>query len=153
MSHAESQIEMKKRVENVMSGVYIMTDAIKVFAVLLAVVVLYNLALLNFRERTRDIATLKVLGFSKLEIAMSLIVETMSLTTLGVFFGSLLGFPFMYLVLYVNQVNLVEFLYHVFPLTYLYAFLITFVLAYVVNLYLASLTGKVKMVESLKSVE
>jgi len=153
VSHAESQIEMKKRVENVMSGVYIMTDAIKVFAVLLAVVVLYNLALLNFRERTRDIATLKVLGFSKLEIAMSLIVETMSLTTLGVFFGSLLGFPFMYLVLYVNQVNLVEFLYHVFPLTYLYAFLITFVLAYVVNLYLASLTGKVKMVESLKSVE
>ena len=153
VSHAESQVEMKKRIESVMSGVYIMTDAVKVFAVLLAVVVLYNLALLNFRERTRDIATLKVLGFSKLEIAMSLMVETMSLTALGVLFGSLLGYPFMYLVLYVNQVNLVEFLYHVFPLTYLYAFLITFVVAYIVNLYLASLTGKVKMVESLKSVE
>jgi ABC-type antimicrobial peptide transport system permease subunit len=153
VGHAESQEEMRSRIKNIMSGVYIMTNAVKVFAVLLAVTVLYNLALLNFRERIRDIATLKVLGFSRHEIALSLMFEIMTLTGVGVLIGLPLGFPFMELVLVVNKVNLVAFLYHIFWPTFLYAFLITFVVAFLVNLYLASLTGKVKMVESLKSVE
>jgi ABC-type antimicrobial peptide transport system permease subunit len=153
VGHAESQDEMRSRIANIMSGVYIMTNAVKVFAVLLAVTVLYNLALLNFRERTRDIATLKVLGFSRYEIALSLMFETMTLTGLGVGFGLPIGYPFMMLVLYVNKVNLVQFLYHAYWHTYLYAFLITFVVAFFVNLYLTFLTKKVQMVESLKSVE
>lgn len=153
VGHAESQNEMRSRIANVMSGVYIMTNAVKVFAVLLAVTVLYNLALLNFRERIRDIATLKVLGFSRHEIALSLMFEIMTLTGVGVLIGLPLGYPFMELVLYVNKVNLVAFLYHIYWPTFVYAFLITFVVAFLVNLYLTSLTGKVKMVESLKSVE
>ena len=48
---------------------------------------------------------------------------------------------------------MVEFLYHVYPLTYALAFVWTFVVSFFVNAYLALLTDQVKMVESLKSVE
>lgn len=153
VSEADTQQDWRNQINDVMSGVLIMTNAVKIFAILLAVVVLYNLALLNFRQRIRDIATLKVLGFSKLEIAESLLWETMSLTFAGVVVGLLLGFPFLYLVLYENRVDLVMYLYTIYPLTYVYAFLLTFVVAYAVNALFSFRSGKVKMVESLKSVE
>lgn len=153
VSEALTQQDWWNQINDVMSGVLVMTNAVKVFAILLAIVVLYNLALLNFRERTRDIATLKVLGFSKNEIATSLLWETMTLTFLGVFFGMFLGYPFMLGVLKLNIVDLVSYLYTIYPVSYLYAFLLTFVVAFAVNFWLSFRTGKVKMVESLKSVE
>ncbi len=153
VSSVRTQKDTTDQINSVMNGIRIMTNAVKVFAILLALVVLYNLALLNFRERSRDIATLKVLGFSKVEIAMSLILETISLTSLGIFLGFFAGYPFMYAVLFVNRVPLVKFMYTVFPVSYLYAFLITFVTSLLINVYLSAMTGKVKMVESLKSVE
>ena len=153
VSSVRTQKDTTDQINSVMNGIRIMTNAVKVFAILLALVVLYNLALLNFRERSRDIATLKVLGFSKIEIALSLIMETLSLTSLGIFLGFFAGWPFMYAVLFVNRVPLVKFMYTIFPASYLYAFLITFVTSLLINIYLSSLTGRVKMVESLKSVE
>lgn len=150
---ADTTADWTRQIDDIMSGVLIMTNAVKVFAILLAIVVLYNLALLNFRERTRDIATLKVLGFSKREIANSLLWETMSLTAVGVLFGLLLGYPFMLAVLKLNQVSLVQYLYYIYPISYVFSFLLTFMVAFGVNAILSYGTGKVKMVESLKSVE
>ena len=140
-------------IADVMSGIKVMTNAVKVFAILLAVVVLYNLALMNFKERTRDIATLKVLGFSRKEIALSLMFETMSLTAIGVLFGLGLGYPFMLAVLGTNIVELVEYMYAITALSYALSFILTFVVAFVVNLFLVNRTKKIQMVESLKSVE
>ena len=150
---AKTRQDTRDTIASVMSGISLMTMAVKGFAIALALVVLYNLALLNYRERTRDIATMKVLGFTKGEIALSLIFETLTLTLVGVLLGFTVGYGFMYLVLYVNRVALVEFLYFMEPITYLIAFGLTFVVSLIVNVYLSLLTGKVKMVESLKSVE
>ena len=66
--------ENRDTINSYMSSISVMTLAVKCFAIILAVVVLYNLALLNFKERNRDIATMKVLGFNQLEIMMSLII-------------------------------------------------------------------------------
>lgn len=153
VSSADTEKEWQKTIDSALSSVKVMTNAVKVFAILLAIVVLYNLSLMNFRERSRDIATLKVLGFSKLEIAMSLLVESLVLTFIGVMFGFLLGFPFLKLVLDTNVVELVEYLVHINPLSFFYSFLLTFIVAFVVNLFLVQKTKKIQMVESLKSVE
>ena len=51
------------RAHEIMSSIELMTDVIKIFAILLCIVVIYNLSSLNISERTRDIATMKVLGF------------------------------------------------------------------------------------------
>ncbi len=136
-----------------MSSISLMTLAGKGFAILLAVVVLYNLSLLNFRERERDIATLKVLGFSKMEISASLFYESIILILIGVGFGLLLGLPMEILTLMVNQTPLVEFLYTVFPNSYVISLVITIGTNALVNLALVTKINGVLMVESLKSVE
>ncbi len=140
-------------IKDVMSGVITMTNAVKVFALLLALVVLYNLSLMNFRERSRDIATLKVLGFKRNEIALSLLFETMSLTLIGASVGVLLGYPFLYLVMGTNVVELVEYLYFIKPVSFVFAFGLSFITAFLVNFVFSMKTKKIKMVESLKSVE
>ena len=136
-----------------MGGIGVMTNAVKIFAILLGIVVIYNLTLMNFKERSRDIATLKVLGFNQKEIMRSLIIESLSLTLIGVLLGLALGYPFMLAVLENNIVSLVSYLYHIYFKTYIYAFLLTFGVAAVINVLLSLRIRKVRMVESLKSVE
>lgn len=148
-----SMREMRARADETVSTIRIMTITIRIFAILLAVVVLYNLALLNFRERTKDIATLKVLGFSKFEIASSFIIEIISLTFLGSLLGLTLGYPLLYAVLSINETPLICYIYHIYQSSYLFTVLLTCGTSLVINLFFAFLTNKVKMVESLKSVE
>lgn len=145
--------EQAKRINDMLSSVHLMTLNIKIFAVLLAIVVLYNLAMLNFKERYRDIATLRVLGFTRKEIGKSLVIEIMLLTIFGGILGLFLGLPMEILVLTTNETPLVAFLYFIKPLSYLWALFITLGTGFAINLFLGSLTNRVPMVESLKSIE
>ena len=149
----DSEAKWRKRVEEAMGSILVMTTAIKVFAFLLAIVVLYDLGMLNFSERQREIATMKVLGFKEMEIMNSLLFETLSLSLIGIAGGLAIGFPFTKLVLYINQVELVDYLYILKPMSYLIAFLFTSILSLVVNLSLTFRIRKIMAVESLKSVE
>lgn len=153
VSRVQTYDDLRSTITNILSSILVMTNTVKIFAILLAVIVLYNLAILNYRERMRDIATLKVLGFSRFEIAKSLIIEIMALTVVGVALGLALGMPMEILVLMTNETPVVDFLYVVWPLTYVIATLITLGTALIVNLYLTNMTNKIPMVESLKSVE
>lgn len=150
---SSTRAEWMEQVNDTIGGVRVMTGAIKGFAILLALVVLYNLALLNFRERSRDIATLKVLGFRLREIGLSFVGETMLLTGIGVAIGLCLAYPFMLLVLGTNIVELVAYLYHMTVWSFALSFILTFVTSLAVNSLLLSRVRRVQMVESLKSVE
>ena len=130
-----------------------MTDVVKIFAIALAVIVIYNLASLNINERIRDIATMKVLGFNQLEIAKSLMYESVILTTLGAIIGLIIGYPLVVAVMMANRTNLVYFLYHVYFDTYFISLLISVVTGIVVDLILVNRANKIEMIESLKSVE
>ena len=142
-----------EKIDGYMSSVGQMTLTIKIFAILLAVVVLINLAILNFNERKRDIATLRVLGFSRFEIASSLIYEVMILTVIGSLLGMVIGLPLEMLTLGINQVELIDWKYVIFPITYLISFLISVVTALVANLIISTRVNKISMSESLKSIE
>lgn len=69
-----------------LEGIFSMIIA---FAVVLVIVVLYNLGTLNFVERTRDYTTLSVLGFSKRELRRITMIE--NVVTTGI--GWLIGIP------------------------------------------------------------
>lgn len=140
-------------INDTLSSVKTMTNTVKIFAILLAVVVTYNLASLNFLERKRDIATLKVLGFSSSEIGLSFVFEIIFLSIIGSLLGLLGGYPLLCLILEINQTTLFNFLYHINDITYLIAGLISFGSAIIVNIYLAILASKVDAVSALKSVE
>lgn len=145
--------EMKAHADETIASIKVMTWTVKIFAILLAVVVLYNLALLNFKERVKDIATLKVLGFSRFEIATSFIIEILFLTFVGALIGLFFGYPLLVAVLSINENPLLSYIYHVKWSSYIFTILITCGSSLVINLFFAYLTRKVEMVESLKSVE
>lgn len=153
ISSLTSRDANNKRIESYMSSIKSMTNTIKIFALLLAVVVLINLTILNFEERKRDIATLRVLGFSRFEIAKSLIYEVMILTIIGALIGLALGFPLEYLVLSTNITPLISYKYTIFWYTYIFSFLLSVLTAFVVNILISYRINKINMAESLKSIE
>ncbi len=153
ISKVQDYKETLKQVNDVTSSIKYITATVKIFAMLLAVVALYNLALLNYRENTRNVATMKVLGFNHREISESLFFEIITLSLIGAVLGLAIGYPLTLLTLSINKVPVCEYFYYVAPLSYLYSFLITIVIAVIANIFVGSRSKKIKMVESLKSVE
>ena len=69
----------------------------------MAFVVLYNLTNINIGERVREIATLKVLGFTRREVDLYVFGENLWLSLLGILVGFVFG---KYLHLYImNSVD------------------------------------------------
>ena len=60
-------------------------------ATVLAAVVIYNLTNINVEERSRELATLKVLGYDEGEATLYIYRETIILSVVGIFVGFLLG--------------------------------------------------------------
>ena len=120
---------------------------------LLAVVVLYNLTNINIAERTREIATIKVLGFYNLEAANYVYRENIILTIVGSIVGLFLGSLFSGFVVESIQMNMVMFPKEVAPISYLYGFILTLVFAMLVNFIMYFKMKKISMVESLKSID
>lgn len=58
-----------------------------VVAIMLAVVILYNLTNINIAERIRELSTIKVLGFYDKEVTMYIYRETILLSLIGVLAG------------------------------------------------------------------
>ena len=63
-------------------------------AVALGIVVLYNLGVMSYTERYREMATLKVVGFKNSKIGRLLISQNLWLTVIGILIGlPASGFP------------------------------------------------------------
>ena len=62
--------QFQESVDNMLSGINVVTYVLIAAAGMLAFVVLYNLNNININERKRELATLKVLGFYNQETAV-----------------------------------------------------------------------------------
>ena len=120
---------------------------------LLAFVVLYNLTNINISERLREIATIKVLGFYNREVASYVYRENLVLTFVGALAGLGLGTLLHRFIMESIEQDGIMFGYHIEPLSFLYAFLITFAFAIIVSVFMYRKLVHISMVESLKSVE
>lgn len=72
--------------------------AMSLFAVVIAIGVVYNTARIAFAERSRDLATLRVIGLTRGETGFILLGELAVLTLLALPLGSLLGYGLSHLV-------------------------------------------------------
>lgn len=149
----QTREERLGEIQSMISSTNMMKYTLMVFAVLLSVVVLYNLSLLNMKERMRDMATLKVLGYTHFQIALSLILEIMTLTVLGTAIGCAFGYPLLWLVMKMNEISIMSFLITLQPVSYVMAVAISLGTAIVINLIFGFLISGINMTESLKSVE
>ncbi len=150
---AKTMGDRRTEIENLISSTNAMKYTLMVFAILLSVVVLYNLSLLNVKERTRDMATLKVLGFTHFQVSFALIVEIMLLTVIGTACGALLGYPLMYLVMKLNEMATMAFVYHLTTASYALSVAVALGTAIFINFVFGLSISRISMTESLKSVE
>ena len=124
-----------------------------VAAALLAFVVLYNLTNINITERVREIATLKVLGFTPHEVNAYIYRETMLLSLIGAFVGLFLGIAMEGFVVITAEVDQVMFGREIHALSFAIAFALTMLFSVIVTLAMKFKLKKIDMVESLKSVD
>lgn len=144
--------EMRENWDEMSGSIMMMVSILIFFAVLLAIVVLYNLGILSFTEIEREIATLKVLGFKTADLRKLLLTQNIIFTAIGFILGIPLGFYLMTLMMDAAG----ESLYYIPSLTLgniILSGVITFAVSIVVNLLFSSKIGNLNMVEALKDVE
>ena len=119
----------------------------------LAFVVLYNMGILNFTERTREYATLKVLGYHQKEIRRLMRAENNLMTLLGVLLGIGPGWWLVGMVFRSCERDNMVFVYTVKGVSVLVACAATCAFSYLVSWFLTRKVRAIDMVEALKSVE
>ena len=132
-------------------------DAVIVLIVLcaglLAGIVLYNLTNINIKERIREIATIKVLGFNALETGSYVFKENLALTALGTFLGLFGGKWLHAAVMSFVRIDMVWFGNVIHLKSYLLSAVLTIAAALIVDFVMYFQLEKINMAEALKSVE
>ncbi|MBQ4219122.1 putative ABC transport system permease protein [Butyrivibrio hungatei] len=122
-------------------------------AVLLSVVILYNLGLLNYTEKYREYATLRVLGAYNKEIKDLIFKNSILTIVIGWLIGTVAGW--MFLTVYVRTVSTSSIVYS--PYLKISSYVLSTIIAlgcsFVVNVIVSKKAVHIDMVESLKSVE
>lgn len=139
--------------EDVIDGMNDIVYLIIGFSTFLAITVLYNLTTINISERTREIATLKVLGFYDREVSTYVYRETIILTIFGIIIGIFLGLSLNLFVLTVAETDEILFVKDIHFLSYIYTFLIMILFTVIVQVITHFILRKINMIDSLKSVE
>ena len=138
---------------NMLSVVDLIVVVLIVSAAALAFIVLYNLTNINVEERVREIASLKVLGFTRREVYAYIFREIALLAVIGDVLGLVLGIFLEQFVVTTAEVDYVMFGRTIHPASFAYAFALTLVFAALVILSMRRKLDRVNMVESLKSVD
>ncbi|MCA9214353.1 MAG: FtsX-like permease family protein [Planctomycetales bacterium] len=86
----------KNFVDTVSENTYVMRMVNSVFAGIIAFGVIYNCALIALAERSRDLATLRVMGFTRGEVSHILLGELAIITLLAIPVGLPIGYSFAY---------------------------------------------------------
>ncbi|MBR1413120.1 MAG: FtsX-like permease family protein [Bacilli bacterium] len=120
---------------------------------ILSFVVLYNLSYINISERKREIATLKVLGFTHKEVDNYIIKENFIITLIGISLGLILTKPFVDYIVDTIEIDLVRFIHVIKPTSYLYTFIFMLIFTFIVTIIIHYTLKKINMIGSLKSVE
>ena len=145
--------EEKENVKTRIMSTSTMTNTIKIFGIMLAVIVLLNFIFLILKERTIEIATLKVLGQNSLQISIAVFIEVFIMAGFGMIVGMMLGYPLMLLILAVNKIELLNYIVSIKFISFLATFFIILLTIFAVLFVCFMKIKKINMSETLKSVE
>lgn len=121
-------------------------------AIVLGIVVLYNLGVMSYVERNRELATLKVLGFRDSAVGKLLISQNIWLTVIGVLLGIPAGVGVLQ-VLITALAGEYELSLTLGWMTYIISTTLTFGVSLLVGLMVSRKNKKIDMVEALKGAE
>ena len=143
---------MKASFSETMEMMYSMVYVMVLAAALLGFIVLYNLGVLSFVEKTREVATLKVLGFPSRKIRNILQKQNIWLTVAGLMCGVPAGWGMLAVICGTISDSLDMFPTVTTP-TYMYTILGTFLVSITVNFMFSGKVKTIDMVDALKGVE
>ncbi len=145
--------DLLKTANEAVKGLNSVVLVLVVISSLLAFTVLYNLTSINISERTREIATLKVLGFRDFESNEYIYRETLITTIVGIILGLIITRPLHNIVMSLLEVDHMVFLRTIKPTSYIFASVMTLLFAIIMQIVTYYKMKKINMIESLKSVE
>ncbi len=149
----QSIASLKEAITGMLSMMRQMIIIIIVFAILLGMVIIYNMSILSFGEKEYQFATLKVLGFADNKIRKIFSLQNSFITILSIIIGLPAGY---FLTSYLFKVCLDEnydFGVHIELWTYLVAAIGTYLVSYLVSRHLSKRVNNIDMVSSLKANE
>ena len=150
--NTQSKSIVIKSFDSFMELMNISVTLLIVAAVVLGVVVLYNLGVMSFMERYREMSTLKVLGFKDKKIGNLLITQNMWISLLWTIIGIPLGvWALDYLIKALASEY--EMSLSISWLSFVISILITLGISWFVSIVIANKNKKIDMVESLKCSE
>lgn len=124
-----------------------------VFSCALALVINYNLILINIHTRTREIATLKVLGYQEFEVSGYVFRETFIISLAAILIGILLGKTLHFSIISIIDVDGVILANEIKSLSYILTFILSLVFLGIEYFLSLPQTRKINMIEALKSYE
>ena len=145
--------EMKTRVGNMLGSLDYIVLIVLVCAGALSFTVLYNLTNITIAERTRELATVKVLGFYPREQNAYVFRENIVLTAISAVVGLPLGIALHRYVMSQIHISSIYFGHALSPWSFLIAVAITFVFTILVDLTLIGKIRRINMAEALKAIE
>ena len=144
---------LKDNFKNMLGAFNSIIGVLVVFSALLSFVVMYSLAYIILSERQREIATLKVLGYNQIEIDNYILKEQLNIVIIGIITGIITGSlysGFLIKNIKFSELYLVK---QIEPFSYIITagFVIAFTI--IVGIGVHFMLKKLKMIESLKSIE
>ena len=144
---------LQKNFKDMISSISYIVVVLVISAACLAFVVLYNLSNVNISERKREIATIKVLGFTRKEVDAYINRETTLLTILGSLIGLGIGIGLHHLIMNLAEMDDIMFGRTINSISYVISFVMTIGFNTIINLCMHKKLNNIQMVESLKAVE
>lgn len=144
---------LQKNFKDMIKSISYIVVVLVISAACLAFVVLYNLSNVNISERKREIATIKVLGFTRKEVDAYINRETILLTILGSLIGLGIGVGLHHLIMNLAEMDDIMFGRTINSISYVISFVMTIGFNAIINLCMHKKLNNIQMVESLKAVE
>jgi putative ABC transport system permease protein len=137
--------------KSIAESLTVTTTVLIIFACVIAVAVVYNSARIALSERGHELASLRVLGFSKKETAFMLLGEQAFLTILAVPFGLALGYAISALLSRVMESELYRMPLVISGRSFVFSFAIVAAAAFLSGLVVVRLLNRLDLVSVLKT--
>lgn len=152
ISNVQSKSDLMASFDSFMGMMYASITLLIVAGMVLGFIVLYNLGVMSYTERYREMATLKVVGFKDKKIGSLLISQSLWVTLIGTIIGLPLGYATLSY-LFTQLASEYEMQAKVSALSVLISAALAFLVTLAVSFALAKKNKKINMVESLKCAE
>ena len=143
----------KSNINDLSESCYTVIKLLIIASFFLSIVILYNLGMMNYDERYREYATMKVMGYTSNEIRSIVMTDCMLVSIPGWLIGIPVGFAFLKAFINVVSFDSLEWRMTLEPIHFILLSVFVILCAVLINLFICHKVNKIVMTEALKSVD